>query len=70
MPGQWHTVLCLELGILRLKILPAGAAGEFSSPELTLCADSCLVSVPPPGYLSGTKKTPVILPKVQVAGYT
>ena len=26
----------------------AGAAGEFSSPELTLCADSYSVSVPPP----------------------
>ena len=42
-------------------------AGEFTSPELTLCADS--VSVPPPCYRSGTKKTPVILSKVQVAGY-
>ena len=28
--------------------IPAGAAGEFSSPELTLCADSYSVSVPPP----------------------
>ena len=32
---------------LRVRI-PAGAAGEFSSPELTLCADSYSVSVPPP----------------------
>ena len=31
---------------LRVRIL-AGAAREFSSPELTLCADSYLVSVPP-----------------------
>ena len=34
--------------------------------ELTLCS----VSVPPPCYRSGTLKTPVILPKVQVASYT
>ena len=27
-----------------------GSAGEFSSPESTLCADSYLVSVPPPCY--------------------
>ena len=32
---------------LRVQIL-AGAAGEFSSPELTLCADSYSVSVPQP----------------------
>ena len=32
---------------LRLRIL-AEAAGEFSSPESTLCADSYSVSVPPP----------------------
>ena len=46
----------------------AGAAREFSSPELTLCADSYSVYVPPPCYRSGTLKTPIILPKVQVAG--
>ena len=28
--------------------IPTGAAGEFSSPELTLCADSYLVTVQPP----------------------
>ena len=38
--------------------IPTGAAGEFSSPELTLCADSCSVSVPPLCYHSGTQKTP------------
>ena len=27
--------------------IPAGAVGKFSSPELTLCADSYSVSVPP-----------------------
>ena len=33
----------------------AGMAGEFSSPESTLCADSYyLVFVPPPCFLSGT----------------
>ena len=45
--------------------IPAGTAGEFFSPELTLCADSNSVSVPPPCYHSGTLRTPVILPKVQ-----
>ena len=54
---------------LRIPIL-AEVAEEFSSPDLTLCADSFSVSVPPPCYRSGTEKTPVILPKVQVAGYT
>ena len=53
---------------LQVRIL-SGAAGEFSSPGLTLCADSYSVSVPPPCYRRGTKKTSVILPKVQVAGY-
>ena len=34
--------------IKRLQVrIPAGAAEEFSSLELTLCADSYLVSVPP-----------------------
>ena len=32
----------------------AGVVGEFSSPELTLCAVSYLVSIPPPCYHSGT----------------
>ena len=30
-----------------------GAVGEFSSPELTLCADSYSVSIPPLCYHSG-----------------
>ena len=47
----WSAGLVIER--LRVRI-PAGAAGEFSSPELTLCADSCAVSVPPPCYRSGT----------------
>ena len=43
------------LVIERLRVrIPAGTAGEFSSPELTLCADSHSVSVPPPCYRSGT----------------
>ena len=34
--------------IERLRVgVPAGAAEEFSSAELTLCADSCWVLVPP-----------------------
>ena len=48
--------------IQRLRVrIPAGAAGEFSSPELTLCADSYSVCVPPP--------TPPPIPRVTaVAG--
>ena len=35
--------------IERLRVrIPAGAAGEFYSPELTLCADSYSVSFHPP----------------------
>ena len=34
--------------------IPAGAAGAFSPPESTLCADSYSVSDPPPFYRSGT----------------
>ena len=33
---------------------PAGAAGEFSSPESILCTDSYSVSVPPQCYRSDT----------------
>ena len=63
---------CAGLVIERLRVrIPAGAAGEISSPESTLCADSYSVDIPPPYYRSDTLKTPVIiLPKVQVAGYT
>ena len=59
--------------IERLRVrIPAGAAGEFSSPELTLCADSYSVFVLSPSFRSGIQKTPVILKmkNVQVAGYT
>ena len=43
------------LVIERLRVrIPAVAAGKFSSPKLTLCADSCSVSVTPPCYRSGT----------------
>ena len=56
--------------IERFRIrIPARATGEFSSPELSFCADSYSVSYPTPCYHNGTSKTPVILPKVQVAGY-
>ena len=41
--------------IERLRVrIPAAAAGEFSSPESTLCANTYSVSVPPPCYRSGT----------------
>ena len=43
--------------IERLRVrFPAGAAGEFSSPELTLCADSYSVSAPPPCYRMARKR--------------
>ena len=48
----WQSV-GLEIERLQGRI-PAGAAGEFSSLELTLCADSYSGSVPPPCYCSGT----------------
>ena len=56
----WDTgIACLYsagLVIERLRVrIPAGAAGEFSSPELTLCVDSYSVSVPPP--------PPLVLPQ-------
>ena len=46
--------------------IPAGTAGEFYSPGSTFCADSYF------GIRStvARKKIPVILPKVQVAGYS
>ena len=47
---------------LRVRI-PAGAAVEFSSVDLTLCVDSYSMSDPPQCYRSGTQKTPVFLPK-------
>ena len=43
------------LVVERLRVrIPAGAAGEFSSPGLTLCADSYSVSLLPPYYRSST----------------
>ena len=44
---RWYSVrLMIRLPV---RILPK-ASGEFSSPELTFCADSCLVSIPPLCY--------------------
>ena len=42
---------------------PAGVVGEFSSLRLTFCADSRVAAV-------ARKRFPVILKKVQVAGYS
>ena len=43
------------LVIERLRVrIPAGAAGEISSSELTLCANSYSLSVPPPCNRNGT----------------
>ena len=65
---SWYSA---RLRIERLSVQTAAeAVREFSSPELTLCAESYLGSVPPPCYCSDMQKTLVILPKVQVAGYT
>ena len=47
---------------------PAGAAGGFSSPELTLCAESDLVFVPHPCHRSGTRKAPVIRQEIRRHG--
>ena len=52
----WQKDRGLVIERLRVRI-PAGAAGEFSSPELTLCADSYLVSVPP-RVTAGARKRP------------
>ena len=47
-PGQ-RDAKSAGLVIERLRVrIPAGVAEELSSPELTLCADSYSVSVPPP----------------------
>ena len=50
--------------------IPAGAAGEFSSPGSTFCADSFRYPFYPRVTAVARKKIPVILPKVQVAGYS
>ena len=53
--------------IERLRVqVRAEAAGEFSSPELTFCADSYSVSVPP--CVTTVARNGAILPKVLVAG--
>ena len=55
---------------LRVRIL-AGASGEFSSPELTfVCSLLFGVRFTPMLHAVAREKTPAILPKVQVAGYT
>ena len=56
-PRHYHYNYCnyRTLVIERLRVrVPAGAAGAFSSPESTFCADSYSVFVPPPCYRSGT----------------
>ena len=48
-----------EFVIERLRVrIPAGAAGELSSPELTLYAESKSVSVPTPVLLQWHVKDP------------
>ena len=55
----------LDLGVSNLT----GATGEFSSPGSTFYADSYFGIRSSPCYRSSTNKIPVILPKLQVAGY-
>ena len=51
--------------------IPAGTAGEFSSPGSTFCADSYFgIRSTPRVTTVARKKIPVILPKVQVPGYS
>ena len=52
---SWLVVgMSTKLMIERLRVwILAEAVGEFSSPELTLFADSYLVSIPPLCYHSG-----------------
>ena len=51
--------------------IPAGVAEEFSSPGSTFCADSYFGIFPPTlCYHSSTWTIPVLLPKVQMAGYS
>ena len=57
--------------IERLRVpIPAGAAEEFSTPGSTFCADSYFSICSTPMLLQQHLKDPVILPKVQVAGYS
>ena len=47
-PG-WLVGKSARFMIEKLRVwIPAGVAGEFSSPELILCADSYSASIPPP----------------------
>ena len=59
-----------DVGVMVASSNPGRSGGRifFSSQLCVLILYS--VSVPTPCYLSGMLKTPVILPKVQVAGYT
>ena len=50
--------------------IPAGTAGEFSSPGSTFCADSYFGIRSTPVLVARKKSRSVILPKVQVAGYS
>ena len=47
--------------------IPAGAVGDISAPGSTFCADSYFDIHSTPVL---PQKIPVILPKVQVAGYS
>ena len=50
--------------------IPAGAAGEFSSPGLTFCADSFRYPFHPRVTAVARINISIILPEVQAAGYS
>ena len=67
---KW-TIACAGLMTERLQVqIPVGAVGEFSSPWSTFCADSYFGIRSTPVLPQQHIKIPVILPKVQVAGYS
>ena len=57
--GAWTACWLERQTRARLRVrVPAGAAGEYSSPELTFSAESHSVSLPHLCYRSGTEKDP------------
>ena len=66
--AYWHSG---GLVIERLRVrIPAGAAGEFRSPQLTLCVVTLIRCPFHPNVTAVARKRPRHSAKVQVAGYT
>ena len=53
--GCWYECLTRAQKVVSSNSCQQERQENFSSPDLTLCADSYLVSAPPPCYRSGTK---------------